>query len=363
MANVPEEIIHGSTSQFAGNDVSGSGSSVMVNGVNGFIPSVIANGVDRFVSEVRVNDVSGFVPGVVYVNESGSGVMVNGVNGSLPSVIANVVDRFVSEVRVDDVSGSVSGVVVNGVMGNGVGGSAAEVVNDGVSVIGNDVGGFAAQNMINGASRSVSEIGVNGVGRLVSQVEADYVIANGVGGSVGPGMSNGVSGSVASATQVDKDRLLRYFNQEVHEDIARLREYRAIASGLRITVRRRRERIRRLEALGNCQDAINVVSFWEQMQFEDVEKGTRALLIMREMEAKIREKARAAVEDGSLAREINGLCDGLTARIEEREYFIEELDTLADLFVPDKMAEFLKETQDKDRNRLMRLQILGREFE
>ncbi|GJT34756.1 hypothetical protein Tco_0925175 [Tanacetum coccineum] len=44
---------------------------------------------------------------------------------------------------------------------------------------------------------------------------------------------------------------------------------------------------------------------------------------------------RAAVEDSSLAREINGLCAGLTARIEERGYFIDELDTLVDRFMPE----------------------------
>ncbi|GKA87246.1 retrovirus-related pol polyprotein from transposon TNT 1-94 [Tanacetum coccineum] len=70
-----------------------------------------------------------------------------------------------------------------------------------------------------------------------------------------------------------------------------------------------------------------------------------------------------AAEYLSLAGEINGLCDGLTASNEEREYFIDELDLLVDRFVPEKMAEFLKETQEKDKNRLMRLQILGREFE
>ncbi|GKE73948.1 hypothetical protein Tco_1535989 [Tanacetum coccineum] len=71
---------------------------------------------------------------------------------------------------------------------------------------------------------------------------------------------------------------------------------------------------------------------------------------------------RAATEDSSLAGEINGLCDRLTSRIEEREYFIDELDLLVDSFVPEKLAEFLKETQEKDKNRLMKLQILGREF-
>ncbi|GJR98477.1 hypothetical protein Tco_0270651 [Tanacetum coccineum] len=72
---------------------------------------------------------------------------------------------------------------------------------------------------------------------------------------------------------------------------------------------------------------------------------------------------RDVVEDSSLASEINGLCVGLTARIEEREYFIDDLDSVLDIFMPEKMAEFFKQTREKDRNRLMRLQILGREFE
>ncbi|GJY55945.1 hypothetical protein Tco_0455060 [Tanacetum coccineum] len=69
---------------------------------------------------------------------------------------------------------------------------------------------------------------------------------------------------------------------------------------------------------------------------------------------------RAVVEDSNLAREIDGLCAGLTDRIEEKEYFIDELDVLVDEFVPKKMVEFIKETH---RNRFMKLQILGREFE
>nr|GEU92804.1 hypothetical protein [Tanacetum cinerariifolium] len=64
---------------------------------------------------------------------------------------------------------------------------------------------------------------------------------------------------------------------------------------------------------------------------------------------------RAVVEDLNLAREIDGLCAGLIARIEERGYFIDELDVLTDRFLPKKMAEFMKEIQEKDRNRLMRL--------
>ncbi|GJW95981.1 hypothetical protein Tco_0175653 [Tanacetum coccineum] len=72
---------------------------------------------------------------------------------------------------------------------------------------------------------------------------------------------------------------------------------------------------------------------------------------------------RAIAEDSRLVREINGLCDGLTVMIEERELFIGELETLLDRFIPDIMCEFLKETQAKDTDKLMKLHILGREFE
>ncbi|GJZ21117.1 hypothetical protein Tco_0558156 [Tanacetum coccineum] len=72
---------------------------------------------------------------------------------------------------------------------------------------------------------------------------------------------------------------------------------------------------------------------------------------------------RAVSEDLRLAREINVLCAGLTAVIEEKENFVDELDVLVDRFVPEKMVEFMKESQDKDTPNLMKLHILGREFE
>nr|GEU29833.1 hypothetical protein [Tanacetum cinerariifolium] len=68
-------------------------------------------------------------------------------------------------------------------------------------------------------------------------------------------------------------------------------------------------------------------------------------------------------EDLSLAREINALCVGLTIVIEERDNFVDELDLLVVRFVSEKMAEFMKESQEKDTQNLMKLQIIGREFE
>ncbi|GJR48363.1 hypothetical protein Tco_1316466 [Tanacetum coccineum] len=72
---------------------------------------------------------------------------------------------------------------------------------------------------------------------------------------------------------------------------------------------------------------------------------------------------RSKLDDIRLARQINALCDTLTTVIDGRWAFIEELEVLAYKSVPGKMAEFMKEIQDKDIPNLMKLQILGREFE
>ncbi|GJU83001.1 hypothetical protein Tco_1285366 [Tanacetum coccineum] len=72
---------------------------------------------------------------------------------------------------------------------------------------------------------------------------------------------------------------------------------------------------------------------------------------------------RSKLDDIRLARQINALCDTLTTVIDERWAFIEELEVLAYKSVPGKIAEFMKEIQDKDIPNLMKLLILGREFE
>ncbi|GJV89429.1 hypothetical protein Tco_1533367 [Tanacetum coccineum] len=72
---------------------------------------------------------------------------------------------------------------------------------------------------------------------------------------------------------------------------------------------------------------------------------------------------REITEDLRLAREINALCARVTAIVDQREMFVDELDMLAGRHVPDKMANFMKQVQGKDIPNLMKLQILGREFE
>ncbi|GJY54847.1 hypothetical protein Tco_0446511 [Tanacetum coccineum] len=238
MSHLPGEIVYGSVSQLTRNVAS----HLRANGVYGFGPRVMFDGVEGFVPQVMDNSVRGSVSKVVANGVMDNGVMSNGVSESVPEVVAN------------------------GVKANGVSGSALEVAANGV--------------IDNGFSGSANRVGSNGVGELVSQFVAGV-------------RSSSVRGVTAqSAPQVDKDRLLRYFNQEVCEDLARLGEYRSIANGLRVVVRRRRHRITQLEALRNCREARDTINFWERMQLEDVEKGTRALLMMRETKSKIGEKAR-----------------------------------------------------------------------
>ncbi|GJV66824.1 hypothetical protein Tco_1482333 [Tanacetum coccineum] len=118
---------------------------------------------------------------------------------------------------------------------------------------------------------------------------------------------------------VHKDRLLCLFNQEVGEDVARVREYRGVAYVLKIAMRRREECIGELKALGDCEGVAETMRFMERMQLDDIDKCNRSLLLMKEMEDKAREKSR-------LARQINALCDTLTKVIKRKENFVAELD-------------------------------------
>ncbi|GKC34280.1 hypothetical protein Tco_1046664, partial [Tanacetum coccineum] len=62
---------------------------------------------------------------------------------------------------------------------------------------------------------------------------------------------------------VVKDRLLTVFNEEVGGDVAVIREYRGIACGLRISMQKREECIKKLKALGDRQGVAETVRFME----------------------------------------------------------------------------------------------------
>ncbi|GKB79015.1 hypothetical protein Tco_0945910 [Tanacetum coccineum] len=214
----------------------GDGGSVSVAEVVGngvMVGENVGNGVTESVQEVLDN-----------------GVMVNGV-GRSPSQVMNNVSGLVSQVN--DVAGGVmeNGFVrevANGVMENGVSGAAVRAVNNGVA-------GASSSSLGDGANGVMG----NGVGRAGARV-----MKNGDAGVWSFSLGGAAAGSVP---RVDRDRLLRNFNQEIREDIARLSYW-------------------------NSRKVADIIRFWERMQLEDVEKGTCALLMMRETEAKIGEKGR-----------------------------------------------------------------------
>ncbi|GJX17038.1 hypothetical protein Tco_0217870 [Tanacetum coccineum] len=257
----PEEIASGSITQLT---------RVIADGIisQGLANGVIDNDVGNGVSESIVEGI-------------GSGVMANGFWESMISNGGNesVLDGIGVGVRDSGVGVSVSQGMVNGVRANGV----SELLSQriGSSVATNDVSERIPQDMVNGFR-------ANGVSQSVHHGIGDAINANGVREPIPRGIVNGVmdnsvsranresvsevvvDGSSSSFRQagyesvdrLDKERLLRCFNQEFVEDLGR-----------------------------NCEDAAATIRFWERMQLEDVEKGTRALLMMKETEVKISEKA------------------------------------------------------------------------
>ncbi|GKE94158.1 hypothetical protein Tco_1579013, partial [Tanacetum coccineum] len=60
----------------------------------------------------------------------------------------------------------------------------------------------------------------------------------------------------------------------------------------KVALRRRKEYIEELKSLGDSEDVVESVMFLERMQLNDMEKCTRSLLMMKDTEVKMREKAR-----------------------------------------------------------------------
>nr|GEX02414.1 hypothetical protein [Tanacetum cinerariifolium]GEX02418.1 hypothetical protein [Tanacetum cinerariifolium] len=115
------------------------------------------------------------------------------------------------------------------------------------------------------------------------------------------------------------------------------------------------------EHVGDWEWADMMALYCRNAADEDSEFARRMGVLLEEMEAAYIE--REINEDLRLARDINALCARVTAIIDQREMFVDELDMLAGRHVPDKMADFMNQVQGKDILNLMKLQILEREFE
>ncbi|GKD30080.1 hypothetical protein Tco_1240858 [Tanacetum coccineum] len=112
---------------------------------------------------------------------------------------------------------------------------------------------------------------------------------------------------------------------------------------------------------------VKVVVFLEEMMNKEGSREYELHNLEKEAKETICEieffVGKEIAEDIRLAREINALCMRLTTVVDEREAFADELDMLAQKYVPGKMAEFTKRVQSEDIANLMKLKIVGREFE
>lgn len=69
-----------------------------------------------------------------------------------------------------------------------------------------------------------------------------------------------------------------------------------------------------------------------------------------------------AIEDIQMAQQINGVCGRLLGVIRERASFIQELETVRNMYAQ-KTAEFLREVQAKDDQKLMQMRVMASELE
>nr|GEW66008.1 keratin, type I cytoskeletal 9-like [Tanacetum cinerariifolium] len=252
------DVVSGSVSDSVSQGV---GSHVMV---NGFAESGMGNGI---LNGVRVHDVNGMR--VRGVNES---TVVNDVraNGSV-GVTGGFGSSLRQAVRVRNVSELVSQGIVNAVGTSNVTETVMVDTARDNNVSGVRINGVNESVIVNHVRAMSNDVRTNsGVGVTGASGSVSHGMGNGVRTNGGVGVTDGFGSSLGQALvdhtgQVDKDCLLGWFNQEVIEDLGWLREYRSVPRGLKAVVRRRREHVK---------------------------KGTRELLMMKEMEVKIGEKAR-----------------------------------------------------------------------
>ncbi|GJY61565.1 hypothetical protein Tco_0462222 [Tanacetum coccineum] len=93
-----------------------------------------------------------------------------------------------------------------------------------------------------------------------------------------------------SGVVVTKQRLAFMVNQEIMEDALRVEDYKMMASQLENSVRRKCGYIAALKSHSDGEGSVEDLKFLERMRLEDLEKGTRLLLMMKETKMKIWEK-------------------------------------------------------------------------
>nr|GEX99095.1 hypothetical protein [Tanacetum cinerariifolium] len=95
----------------------------------------------------------------------------------------------------------------------------------------------------------------------------------------------------SAESDVTKDQLIVLFEREVAEDAEKVREFYRLSSELRVAIRRWDGYVAELRALRSCDDALGIIKMFSRMQLDDMEKAVYLLLMARETEFKIDEKA------------------------------------------------------------------------
>ncbi|GKC46842.1 hypothetical protein Tco_1064564 [Tanacetum coccineum] len=172
------------------------------------------------------------------------------------------------------------------------------------------------------------------------------------------------------------DMMVLYCRRSADEDREFTRQMNRLRGEMICVCEERVAFVQDLESLSGVIARAKMADFLNEAMIKDNRRIIQLHNLEREAEERAVEKDRfvhklfhdifvqkAISEDWRAAREINDLCARVTAIIKERESFVDELDVLAERHVPEMMAEFIRETLGKDTSNLMKLQILGREFE
>ncbi|GJZ10466.1 hypothetical protein Tco_0545225 [Tanacetum coccineum] len=95
---------------------------------------------------------------------------------------------------------------------------------------------------------------------------------------------------VESVSQLPRERLLRVLVREVYVDVKKVGEYRRMSRELRESVKSLSACIFELRALGDCGDGYETVRLFERLRLDNMEKGIRLCLMIKETQLKITEK-------------------------------------------------------------------------
>ncbi|GJY85333.1 hypothetical protein Tco_0499359 [Tanacetum coccineum] len=134
-------------------------------------------------------------------------------------------------------------------------------------------------------------------------------------------------------TRGQGERLLLLLAREVSEDIRKVGEYRRMSHELRGDVRRLSASIAELRDLGDYGDRCESVRLLERLRLENMEKGIRLRLMMKETQLKVIEKGNFMLK---LRRDVNHVYASvifrkeLEEKIESRRIMIDYLEKVRD---------------------------------